>query len=259
MTVRSSAILAVSALAAALGCYNPNIAQGGLKCAPGNVCPENYHCASDLRCYRGDAGPDMAKPICTSTTPDAATCSRPATSGQCNPACEFGCGCGWCAVVSGTPTCVMGTPGTKAIGDLCDPSKSADCAPGLFCRAECGTGRCYKYCEMASDCPGTTCSVSGGAAVSLCALAPPNCDPVKKTGCPAGYGCYVSGNTSYCDCAGTAAPGAGCHLTHDCAPGGGCVGIGQDAGTACEQVCRVNADCTSGICTTFGTAYGYCL
>ncbi len=259
MTARSSAFLAIAALVAALGCYNPDIAQGGLQCAPGKVCPENFHCASNNRCYRGDAGIDMAvKPVCTSVTPDAATCSRDPAPGQaCNPACESGCSCGWCSVVSGVPTCVTGTPGTKAIGELCDPAKSADCAPGLACHPECGKGRCFKYCETSTDCPsGASCTAAGG---TLCTQQQDSsCNPVTMSGCPSGYGCYPTGPVAYCDCAGTTAPGAPCSVTAACTPGNGCVGTMSSA-AVCQKVCKTAADCNgSGNCTLVGS-YGYCL
>ena len=259
MTARSSAILVIAALGAAIGCYNPQIVDGGLRCAPGNVCPENFRCASNGRCYRGDAGIDREiKPTCTSVTPDASTCSRaPATGQACNPACESGCSCGWCSVVNGAATCVMGTPGTKQIGDLCDPTKTADCAPGLACHAECGKGRCYKYCETSADCPtGAACNAAGG---TLCSQQQDStCNPVTMSGCPSGYGCYPTGSTPYCDCAGTVAPGAPCSVTRECTPGNGCVGTASSP-AVCQKVCKTTTDCNgSGNCTLVGM-YGYCL
>ena len=155
MTPRSSAIVLLISLGATIGCYSPQIKQGGLLCTDAIGCPDNYRCING-HCYTGDAGRDVPmKPNCMSVTPDASTCSRDLAPGQaCNPACQSGCSCGWCAVMNSTATCITGTmPGTKQAGDVCDPSSPTQCAPGLFCRAECGSGHCYKYCETTSDCP----------------------------------------------------------------------------------------------------------
>ena len=257
---RWSTMVVISALVAAVGCYNPDIAQGGLRCAqPGNVCPENFKCATNGRCYRGDAGLAMdTKPACTSVTPDASTCSRDPAPGQaCNPVCESGCSCGWCAVVNGAATCLTGTPGKKQIGDICDPSNAADCAPGLSCHPECGKGRCFKYCETAADCPtGALCNAAGG---TLCSQQQDSsCNPVTMSGCPSGYGCYPTGGTPYCDCAGTLALGDTCSVTKECTPGNGCVKTASSP-AACQKVCKTTADCNgSGSCTLVGS-YGYCL
>lgn len=251
-------VVALLAAVLGLGCYNPNITDGGLACGSGGACPDNFHCASDGRCHRApDAGRDMGA-VCTSATPPA-LCSRDRGSRACNPTCNAGCTCGWCgAEVDGTIACLTGTPGTKGVGEVCDPSRTTDCAPGLRCRNEnCkGAGRCYKFCDSDVDCPtaGTTCSISGG---TLCSLADSACDPVVMTGCPSGFACYPTGTTAYCDCAGTAASGAGCVLTRDCMPGYGCVG--PLGGGVCKKVCKTSSDCGAlGVCTAAG-AYGYCL
>jgi hypothetical protein len=257
---RARATLIVSLFA--LGCYNPNIAQGGFKCGPGGACPENFHCTGG-RCYRGDAGPDTAtKPTCMSVTPDASTCSRPAAAGEaCSLACQAGCDCGWCAVVNGAATCLTGTPGTKKVGDPCDPSKSADCLPGLFCRAESCGARCYKLCDTSDDCPtaGTSCNITETqTGIKLCSLPDPGCNPLTLTGCPDKFACYVTGSATYCDCPGTTVGGATCNAVNsECVPGYGCAGARGN--TTCTKVCSATVDCNgSGTCTLFGT-YGYCL
>ena len=65
-------------------------------------------------------------------------------------------------------------------------------APGLFCRAECGTGHCYKYCESDSDCPvsGSTCALNGPGTYRLCSLPQPACDAIANTGCRPGFACF---------------------------------------------------------------------
>jgi hypothetical protein len=36
--------------------YSPNPESGTLKCAPNQVCPEGYHCQSDLKCWKNGEG-----------------------------------------------------------------------------------------------------------------------------------------------------------------------------------------------------------
>jgi hypothetical protein len=241
------------------GCFNPHIKPGAFLCAENRGCPDNFHCSDlDNRCYPPDAGPDLPPaPVCDSLTP-APTCARPPASGQdCNTTCGTNCTCGWCGVNSaGAAACLRGTPGSATAGMACDPSNTASCAPGLYCRAECGGGRCYKFCDTSNDCAsGASCTFSvPGTSILLCSDA---CDPVSQSGCPSGYGCYPSGLTGECDCAGTGKTGASCQLAHDCVPGDTCIGL-QGAPT-CQKMCGSNADCGgSGTCTNFGATYGYC-
>jgi hypothetical protein len=264
--MRSGLLAAVFALGALSGaCYNPNIKSGALKCAAGRTCPDGFQCASDNLCYRGDGGPDVpATMVCNSVTPDASTCSRPAASGQpCNPACQSGCSCGWCGVkTTGAVACLMGTPGTKTtVGTLCDPTNPYDCAPGLYCRAECGTGRCYKFCDTGDDCAvGTSCSISlPSSALHLCSLPDPGCDPIRKTLCPSGFACYPSGTRTECDCPGTDDAGTTCGFTDSCMPGYQCVATSGTSTPTCQKLCRVSSDCGgTRTCVASGTTYSYC-
>jgi hypothetical protein len=262
----ASCVVALLAASLGLGCYNPNITDGGLACGPGRVCPDNFHCGSDGLCHRApDGGQDMG-PVCMSASPPA-LCSRDKGSRACNPTCNAGCTCGWCgAEVDGTIACLTGTPGTKAVGEVCDPSRTSDCAPGLRCRNEnCkGAGRCYKFCDSDADCPtaGTTCTINNG---TLCSLPDPGCDLVTGAGCPTGFGCYSAGvSSTECGCVGTAAAGASCDYAEDCMPGYGCAGINSPMTDAtpnnmCTKLCKTQIDCgLSGLCMLFGT-YGYCL
>jgi hypothetical protein len=260
----AAASLLLLVLTAASGCYNPHIAAGGLKC-DGLLCPDNFHCASDLRCYPGDGGPDVpGKPACNSPTPDAATCSRPLDGSPCNPACAFGCSCGWCAVNNGAVTCLTENPGTKKSGDVCDPSNSADCSPGLYCLAECGTAHCHKYCDPSNgnaDCSsGSTCSrtaISGSYQFSVCDFPKTACDPVRGSGCPSGYACYPFDKTVVCDCAGIMASGGTCGLLRDCAPGYTCVNA--NSVSTCQKTCALSSDCPSTTtCVNQSPTYGYC-
>ena len=43
---------------ARVGCFKPDVANGGFICADGGVCPDGFTCAPiDNRCYKADAGP----------------------------------------------------------------------------------------------------------------------------------------------------------------------------------------------------------
>ena len=202
-----------------LSCYRPNIAQGGFTCATGGVCPDGFHClATNNRCYQGDAGPEA--PTCSSVPP-MNTCQTGAATGQkCNPTCQMGCDCGFCAVTAGATKCETIAAGKSGIGEVCDPRGEVPCKEGLFCKPECNStdpslGRCYKFCALADDCQicngdgscqTTTCTVSetstaptGGGSFSfkLCSLPPQQCNPVGTTssGCattnPAAFACYA--------------------------------------------------------------------
>ncbi len=261
---RSLVVILVAALGTLSGCYKPTIDPGGFACGSLGQCPENFRCASDHRCYQGDAGVDRpTAPVCTSATPDA-LCERSAGTEQCNPTCNSGCTCGWCGInASGAIACLMGTPGTKKVGELCDATRASDCAPGLRCRAEsCGVARCYKFCDSSADCPtaGATCSINAG---TLCSLPDPGCDAVGDTGCPSGLSCYSNGSSTECACPGSAAAGADCLGAEDCIPGYACVGSSnpatQKTSYTCKKLCNTQVDCgLSGLCSTYGT-FSYCL
>ncbi len=265
-SLRTAGALLLTALSV-VGCYNPNIVEGGLMCGPNRACPDDYKCASNSRCYRRDAGTDVpAAPQCMSTTPDAATCSRPLDGQPCNPACEYGCSCGWCAVSGGAVSCLTGKPGTKKVGDTCDSSNATDCSPGLYCLAECGTAHCHKYCDRAhdnADCAslGTTCSVTAinnkSYQFSVCALPQNACNPVTGGGCASGFACFAFSASVECDCAGTKTTGMGCKLLQDCAPGYTCINAGGDQ--SCRKTCMTNGECPSGTtCVNQSPTYGYC-
>lgn len=68
------------------------------------------------------------------------------------------------------------------------------------------------------------------------------CDPINQTGCAAGQACYHRitgpGLPSYCDTAGTAAPGEQCFDNHDCAPRSECIN------QVCARLCLDVSECT---------------
>jgi hypothetical protein len=260
----------------ALGCYSPNIASRGYACGSDGGCPDKFHCASDHRCYQeADAQIDMPV-VCNAAATTVPVCSLAATSGPCNPGCQSGCnGCGWCGVVAGVASCMIGQPGTHDIGDLCDPTKTSDCKAGLYCLSECGTGRCYKFCDhndpnSAAVCgSGSSCSMNvrgGSVSFSLCSLAS-TCDPVAQTTatCPAPFACYPAGiGGSECDCPGMQGTGQPCvgTVAHSCIKGDSCFAI-SGSSYMCLQTCRVSTDCASGTsCQTQSTStstYSYCI
>jgi hypothetical protein len=271
---RIAAVLIVAPLMA-LGCYSPNIGEGNYACGSDGGCPDKFHCASDHRCYqKADASIEMPPPVCTSDASAPQVCSALPASGQaCNPGCQTGCGCGWCAVVNGATKCLTGKAGLKDVGALCDPSLESDCAAGLYCQPECGAGRCYRFCDSsgASACgtTGSACSVTarkpgdaGGAlSFTLCSLVS-TCDAVSQKGCDAPFACYPTGKTNpstVCECAGSLPTLQGCSFTDQCVRGDNCIGFGMTAQAMCLQTCVTPADCSTGTCQNPMPMYGYCL
>jgi hypothetical protein len=265
-------IVLLGAVSVSTGCYRPSIASGGFQCAPGNVCPDGFHCLSNKRCYEGDAGPEA--PACGLPVV-AATCSvAPASGQECNPVCQ-GCACGRCNVVNGMAACNQAA-GSKGVNDICSLTMD-DCKAGLYCQPECDTpgfGRCYQFCSTAGDCPqGTNCSTaardhttSQQTTFKVCDLEPQSCDPIAQTGCPSSstsgdvLGCYYSYfGKSYCDCKGTISVGTKCLTNNSCVPGETCLQVG---GTSqCVRLCPISGTtCASpASCTSIGDpTYGYC-
>jgi hypothetical protein len=75
----------VLALAAAAGCYRPNIVDNGLRCADGGICPEGFHCAPTGLCKQG------AAVTCDAVPPVDAIC-EPDPGTDCDPICQSRCG-----------------------------------------------------------------------------------------------------------------------------------------------------------------------
>lgn len=271
---RRIAITGIGAFLFALGCYSPNIGDGTYACGPDGGCPDKFHCASNHLCYqKADAAIDM-QVVCKSDASAPQVCSALHASDQvCNPGCQTGCGgCGWCAVVNGTTKCLSGQAGQKAVGAICDPSLASDCAPGLYCQPECGSGRCYRFCDGSDKAvcgTGSSCSVAarasgdaGGAlSFTLCSLVS-TCDAVSQTGCPIPFACYPTGATNpatVCDCAGTFPTLHSCSFVDQCARGDNCVDVGMPT-PVCLQTCKADGDCSSpATCMNMVAGYGYCM
>jgi hypothetical protein len=254
-----------------ISCYRPNITSGGLECAEGGTpCPDDFHCASNRRCYKGDGGP-----ACESPPPTPSCTADPAAGQICNPSCDKGCGCGFCGVSNGATTCLTVAAGSANVGDLCDPTQPAPCQKGLYCKPECNStdpkfGRCYKFCDVASDCQictgdgacqTTTCTVSATSVSSagqsfsfqLCSQPAQNCLPVGATsGClttDSALACYSQSDLAYCYCKGIIQPNsttATCAFLGDCIPGYSCVNLGGGStSNVCLPTCRASTDCTA--------------
>ncbi len=279
MGLRQVGRILISASVFVVGCYSPNIHPGGFGCGEGGACPDNFKCNTvDHRCYQGDHDASVEKPVCNSVTTSTPSCTPAAATGECNPACQTGCGdCGWCAVVNGVTKCVTGTAGPKDVGAICDPTLAqSDCKYGLYCQPGCSSsGRCYRFCDSSDTAvcgAGSTCGVNpkanGSGLLSsvgkLCSLVD-TCDPIAQTGCPAPFACYptTTTNVNECDCPGTIATGAGCSFIAQCVAGDSCFGPPGSPNT-CLPICIMgapNPTCASGTsCQNPAMAmYGYCL
>lgn len=274
------AILGALALAAGTtgGCYTPSIADGAFACGDGGACPSGFRCAVNHRCYRSGEDAQYEHPVtCDSGTLTTSVCSGAPISGECNPGCQTGCDCGWCALIDGQSKCIE-TVGTKDVGVICDPARTSDCKPGLYCQPECGTGRCYQLCNPVSDPKLDTCGAQstcdqrartvtdGGTAVTafgLCRLVV-TCDPTATSTptCPAPFACYPTGvgSKTECDCAGSIGSGQPCTFLNDCQPSYSCNGTSTGTATTCQQTCTSTSQCIAGSCMNHTTTpYGYCM
>jgi len=287
---------AAAVLAAlAVGCYNPQIKDGGYLCATsGKPCPDGFTCGADGKCERspvtikptdggGQAG-DGGQSMCTLPHVTALCQDPPASGKACNPTCQTGCDCGRCNVVGDAPACVAS--GTAKLGQLCTSTSAGDsCGPGLICLQEsCGNGlaRCYRHCTVDAQCTNTICTIpiedAAGADTGFktCDVPPQTCDPINNAGCPdPALNCYLTGdNLTLCDCPQNADPkkqgmnGATCTIYSDCAPGFLCISnVGGLAGPHCHFECNVmNKSCPAEgdggfmqcVPVVVGAMYGYC-
>jgi len=257
-------------------CYNPNIVNGGLRCSEAGQCPEGFACHPTGRCYKPDTGPTD----CGSTQLCA---EQPMMNQECNLACQTGCGCGQrCNVTKNGPRCVA--MGSKTLGQNCMLTNNGeagydDCAPGLVClREQCGgLNRCYRLCSNYTQCgkpaddlhcriPVVTANPQ--VTFTACDVPRQDCDPIAKTGCPAGLTCFLLNNgQTLCDCptnstglpdAKAGLEGAACALYSDCKGGLNCVTA--DNASTCRPICSPSkATCAMGTtCKMLGTKYGVC-
>jgi hypothetical protein len=252
-----------------LGCYEPKVVSGGLKCSVARgACPEGFSCLAGV-CVSADApggraggtgggagksgmagaqgsagrggggsgGGGGAGAMCAN--PIQPLCQGPATSSGCDPVCQTGCGCGLrCSLSNAGPGCAAPV-GAKTLGQVCQPSAD-DCAAGLTCLQEaCGDhlGRCYRFCRDATMCGATGACAKAVAlpngtssAQRVCNLADQTCDPYAGTGCPdPALHCYVTG-PSHTACDCPSMPGAEGQEGDRCSAYNDCA-----AGLACLQ------------------------
>jgi hypothetical protein len=267
---RDGSVVGLLVMAACLlGCYQPNVTPGHLKCGPASKpCPDGFTCVNDLCQGAGGAGGGAGgaggAPACANAV--GPLCASTDSSTVCDPVCQTGCACGQrCLVEAAGLGCATGA-GQKLQGQVCQPGLD-DCAPGLACVQEsCGTnlGRCRRMCRDATVC-------RGGAACTrpvllanqmpsgqrACDLGDEPCDPYAATGCPdPALHCYVTGpSQTSCDCPSGAAATEGqpCSAYNDCAVGLACIQTG--GASRCMRLCQSITDCLT--CTPFGSVK-YC-
>ncbi|HEX2658512.1 MAG TPA: hypothetical protein VHU40_09575 [Polyangia bacterium] len=252
-----------------IGCYQPHVTPGGLKCGPSSKpCPDGFTCVNDV-CAAGSgaggspgAGGAGGAPSCANAV--APLCASGADApASCDPVCQTGCPCGQRCLVQAAGLGCATASGQKAQGQVCLPG-SDECGPGLACVQEsCGAnlGRCRRMCRDATVCSdGAACThpvlmanqmPSGQRA---CDLGDEPCDPYAATGCPdPALHCYVTGPTrTSCDCPSGvgATEGQNCSAYNDCAVGLACIQTGG-AESRCVRLCQSITDCLS--CVTLGS------
>lgn len=196
---QTSKVLALVGFGAAIvvvACYNPDIDDGVLQCAPlpQKQCPDDFECRADNRCYKqgggvggvggsatggmigtggmpgtggmmsmgGMPGVGGAGGMCVMPIPGCKPSASAAAA--CDEVCQTGCGCNERCTLSGRQvSCQPDSGGRQRIGDACSGTTPDTCAPGLLCLDEpepvCGR-RCFRYCTDDSDCTeGAHCTV----------------------------------------------------------------------------------------------------
>jgi len=282
---------------AAMGCYKPNVKDGGLRCnkdaGPGKSCPEGLQCNSDGFCVKhlGDGGVDRTDgpmdadggPV--DVPPEVPPCydARPNCTpgaGMCDPFCQTGCaGCREkCSVNTMEKlTCqpVSGS-GTPAIYEVCviqsqgTDNQTDNCAPGQVCVTDNCARHCYQYCRNDNDCTNAACDrevVDGGqkacdvpyvqGCVPLQGSANTGCGPVTGT-----MNCYLSSahpDKTLCDCpAGAGGPTAPCKHSRDCNRGLACVDRQDGFPPQCLAVCDRTVDAGTAACNNMpGSCHPY--
>lgn len=213
-------LIALATIAFAVGCYNPKIKPGGLKCNDEFIqgCPTGYHCDGAGVCQPGpgtdgavverpadakDTGIDQpgSEPSKMETTPPVdmgacftavAGCTPDMAGKLCDPLCQTGCGgCREkCSVnMGGAPTC-NAPSGTRVAkhGQSCDffregtPQQSDNCEPGLLCVHDACGELCAKFCRTDADCPNSLCTRTLPGGAKHCDVATVECNPVKSAG-----------------------------------------------------------------------------
>lgn len=217
-------------------CYSPQYVDGGLKCAPGGLCPEG------MACYSGACW--THSPIVTGdgAAPDVVA---PDSAGETIPTVRF-------------------------VGQPCDPSnvgtsaRTDNCAGGLVCVDGNAGSTCFKRCASNVDCGDAVCEqrqvdVTTGASQLVCGPSASPCDPVARTGCSTGETCYLSSARTVCETTSGDGQQTSCIYSRECLPGYTCATSGPGAGR-CFPVCAVVGGACPGVlsCQAASGSYSYC-
>jgi len=259
---------ALAAAAIAVACYNPEIANGKLRCSSGGQCPEGFSCdqPSGL-CFKdgtggaggndagagGGGGSDMCEPMVVS-------------GATCDPVCQSGCGEGLrCDVRDKFAECLGA--GSRKEGETCVAgSGDAECGPGLSCLGDACGHRCFKFCRAPADCGQVRCNIaitdSAGTKTEYkaCDVPPAECNPVGLLA--ATSSCAGKGDTGALQCYPTSPTTAGCDCPETIPPkgeGDPCAGDRQcRGGLACiNNHCHMLCDLTKPMCSGDRTCKPY--
>jgi hypothetical protein len=250
MTVRTLGLLAFAPLAAALAAGCGDDAAGPPRSCVGQTCSGIGTCVEEIG-YAYCACPPEHHPVGLTCVPDHA--SVPCDGVTCFDR-------GWCRIGSdGDPTCEC-FPGYRLSG-----GSDLVCLPELvFPDADVGTD--VDADGPAEDGAGDAEAADDGAeAETGCVgeLGGP-CNLVSQCGCDPAEQCRVAvlpAVTEACGTIGDAPVGSLCNMLEDrCVPRAACLPLlGR---LACEQVCYLDGDCSSGLGCIHdiltGTAYGLC-
>ena len=204
------------ATAGYVACYNPDVKDGALSCAPPpakKACPDDFVCNMTInKCVLagsigtggvtgqggtmgggGVIGTGGIPGMCVGPLPG---CKASNVAGTCDPSCQAGCACNQiCSLSNAQPTCLPDTKGTKKVLQACGGDGPSalfdDCKAGNICLPEwapevCGK-HCFRYCKDDTDCAGGAhCSVALEVAkqtlpVQVCDNPPETCAPVFGT------------------------------------------------------------------------------
>ena len=160
----------------------------------------------------------------------------------------------------------MGAPICKAVAvnpaQIDQPCTSDTCVVGAVCVLESDIpfrvppiAFCRKFCDSDLDCTnGGRCAfqLSGGT-LKICSQKVTGCDPVARTGCPMGTGCYPVTPDGLTGChLGGANSGGPCDSSYGCVAGAACIVAGGLP--VCRTLCRPGQDATCA-----GIGFGICL
>jgi hypothetical protein len=219
-----------------VGCYTPQLLNGGLHCAPTGECPAGLSCGSDNRCWEPGTEPIIMADA------GAATETIPVEAGK--PARLLG------------ETCSPSNAGT--------PTRTDDCAAGLVCVDGNQGSVCFQRCTTNKQCGAAGCEkrqVENNVFAYVCGTDPVQCIPTAPpSGCQSGRVCYLRGVDTTCETQSGDARNTACTYSRDCLPGFTCPSSGNGAGY-CRQTCSASIACSGDLttCQIADTAtFGYC-